>query len=121
MKSYPIIHANGYIKVLCDEDLVLERVMKTLFRISKIEDFYKINDVWILEENITPLVYADFTIVIDTIHQHYPHVDFRKKTALVASNSLIRAISSIFTQDAQKLPYDLKVFGTLKDALKWLD
>jgi hypothetical protein len=83
-------------------------------------DYPHSNDVWLLDDAVIFISHEDFEAITGAIEDAYPASATRNRTALVTSTGFNTVIASMWCQEAQRLPFQVRVFDTVAAAEDWV-
>jgi hypothetical protein len=89
-------------------------------KVRNLPEFSEKNDIWVFHEGPIELNYVDLHKLKDFVKEIYPEKAKRSKTAIVVESGLQSAMALIFTQIAENLPFEIKVFFDLQAAENWI-
>jgi hypothetical protein len=89
-------------------------------KVRNLPEFSEKNDMWVFQEGPIKLTYVDLYKLKDFVREIYPKNVKRSKTAIVVESGLQSAIALFFTQIAEDLPFEIKVFFDFQAAENWI-
>ncbi len=78
------------------------------------------NRIWVFRKGPEQMSPDDLHRLRDVIKENYPQEARIHKTAIVVESDLQSAMATLFTQIAQSLPQEFRVFSTLQAAEEWV-
>lgn len=99
----------------------LDAIFAALGDVYRERDYADINDVWVIGDASIFVSHDDFETIIARIESGYPADAKRTKTALVCSTGFNRVVAKMWSHEAARLPYTVRVFHQLEDAQLWVE
>jgi hypothetical protein len=88
--------------------------------VRNLAEFSEKNDIWAFHEGPIKLDYVDLYKLKDFVKEIYPKNVTRSKTAIVVASGIQSAMALLFSQIAEDLPFEIKVFSDFQAAEDWI-
>ena len=89
-------------------------------KLRNLPEFPEKNNIWVFNEGQIKLNYEDLYKLNDYIKEIYPEKMTRIKTAIVVETGVQSALAILFSQIAENLPLEIKVFTDFQAAEYWI-
>ena len=117
--AYRIHEGDGFVEVQISEETSVEELLGVIRELRDRDPRKEISDLWSLsEDSIIPI--ASFASIVASVAPLCPRDIVGRKTAVVASNELHRAVLDIYRAEAARLPFAIGVFTSREEAVHWL-
>jgi hypothetical protein len=109
-----------YILVEPKEGLDFREIQQGVARLIYVEGIPEQNRIWVFREGPQNMSANDLPRLRDMIKENYPQDARINKTAIVVESGTQSDLAVAFTQIAEDLPQQFKVFSNLADAEAWV-
>lgn len=117
---YQITELGSHLLVEFQAKVTLQTIFSALYEIIQHPEYSRMNDIWVFGDTPVFLSQDDLTAIVQEIEKVYPQEAQRDKTALVAGSGFNKFLAEYFEGFTHRLPYQIKVFGALQEAKKWV-
>ena len=115
-----IIIEKNYILLKPPSELNLWNILTSIAILFSLPDFQKKDDIWLLSEGHTDVLYSDLEQIGLVAEKNFPKLANRGKTAIVVKNDQQYNLAVLYADVGKKLPRKIKVFRDLNSAKKWI-
>jgi len=109
-----------YILVELEEPADFREIRRGIGRLCYVPELPDRNDVWVFRKGTSKLSPDDLYKLRDIIKEIQPEDSKAHKTALVVASDVQPGMAKEFSQLAQDLKHEFKVFTSLQDAKTWI-
>ena len=109
-----------YILVEPKEGTDFREIRRGIARLIYVPEISDKNDIWIFPEGLGKLSHDDWYKLRGIIKEIHPKDSKASKTALVVESEVRSSMAEAFTQIAEDLPHEFRVFSSLQDAEAWI-
>jgi hypothetical protein len=109
-----------YILVEPQEGADFREIRRGIARLFYVPEVPDKNDIWVFRKGVGKLSHDDLYKLRDIIKEIHPKDSRANKTALVVESEGQSSMAEAFTQIADDLPHEFRVFSSLQDAETWI-
>jgi hypothetical protein len=109
-----------YILIEIEEPADFREIRRGIGRLCYVPELPDRNDVWVFRKGLVSLSHDDLYKLRDIIKEVHPKDSKVHKTALVVTPEVQSRMAEEFSQLAQNLQHEFKVFTRLQDAETWI-
>ena len=117
---YEISSRDDYLQITFRTDVDYPQILLAVEELLSREDYANRDDIWIFDTNKVDISFEQLEIIAQALMNKYPTRAVRSKTAMVAVSGFQSAIVSEFIEVAGFLPYELRLFHSLREAEGWI-
>ena len=110
----------NYILVEPKEGIDFREIQQGLARLFYVEGIPEQNRIWVFREGPQNLSYDDLHKLKGIIREYYPKDARINRTAIVVESESQSSMAEAFTEIAEDLPQQFKVFSNLAEAEAWV-
>lgn len=96
------------------------QIWEGIGKVRNLPEFSEKNNIWVFREAPIRLTYVDLYKLKDFVEEIYPENVTRNKTAIVVETGIQSALAFFFSQIAEDLPFEIKVFSDFQTAEGWV-
>jgi hypothetical protein len=109
-----------YIKIE-PKEVDFGEICEGIAEVRNLPELSEKNNIWVLHEGPIKVDYVDLYKLRDFVREICPKNGTKSKTAIVVKSGIQSAMALLFTQIAENLPFEIKVFFDLQDAIYWIN
>jgi hypothetical protein len=94
-------------------------VVAILRKLHEMAPRKEISDLWLFAEEYV-ISWDTFSEIVKEVTQLLPHDMIASKSAIVVANHFQMAQASLYLEEAKRLPFEIGVFMTREEAIRWL-
>ncbi len=94
-------------------------IMNILRQLREMAPHKEISDLWVISKEYVVPWYA-FSPIVNEVSRLLPNDMIANKTAIVVSDHLQMSQAKLYLEEAKRLPFEIGVFMTRAEAIKWL-
>ncbi|NTU58744.1 MAG: hypothetical protein HGB00_07470 [Chlorobiaceae bacterium] len=87
---------------------------------ASLADYPVKNDLWVFVGCECDFSHSGIKPLVSFIRTHYPLKATRAKTAMLTADYLHNAMGVMFSSEAERLPYPIRIFQDFSEATAWL-
>ncbi len=118
--SPKIIINKDYILVEPKEGINYREIRRALARLFYVSGIPEKNGIWVFREGQEKFSNDDLYKVRDLIKENYPKDVKINKTAIVVESGFQSRMAESFSQIAEDLPFEVRVFADFQAAKEWI-
>jgi hypothetical protein len=108
-----------YIKIE-PKEVDFGEICEGIAKIRNLPELSEKNNIWVFHEGPIKLDYVDLYKLKDFVREICPKNGNKSKTAIVVNSGIQSAMALLFSQIAENLLFEIKVFFNLQDAIDWI-
>jgi len=117
--AYQIEEKEGFFEVRISEETSKDEILNIIRELDRRDRGKKLPDLWLIaEESQVPFV--EFSEIAKGIRKLLPHDAPGNKTAIVVAGELQKAEMELYRSEASILPFEIRVFRSRDEAVKWI-
>ena len=120
MKMAPKITVKKDYILVEPKEVDYSQIWEGIGKVCNLSEFSEKNDIWVFRESPIKLTYVDLHRLKEYVEEIYPEDVTRSKTAIVAATGVQLGMAVIFSQIAEDLPFEIKVFSDFQAAEDWI-
>jgi len=118
---YTISTNGNHIQVNFEADFTDQSLKAIIHHETTMPEYLRMNDIWLIGKHRSLIAMDDLESMASDFNCMCPQDASRKKTAIVVEPGLTEAIILLWIRALEsKVPFELRVFHTLKEAEAWL-
>jgi hypothetical protein len=118
---YTISTYENHIQVNFEADFTNQSIKTIIHHETTMPEYSWMNDIWLIGKHRSLIAMDDLESMASDFNCMCPKGASRKKTAVVVEQGLTEAIVLLWIKTLEsKVPFELQVFHTLKEAEAWL-
>lgn len=121
-RVYTIEKHDGYLLVRFKENFDYNTVLAVIHHLTSTKEYPHTNDVWVVGSHHADIHLGELETMMRDFHCRCPDDGSRTKTAIVVDPGLTESIIELWVSATRKrVPFDMRTFHALPDALDWLE
>lgn len=117
---HDVARQGAHLLITFDSGIDRAGLLAAIAAVMARSDYPHCNDVWVLGDAAIFISHDDFAAINRAIANAYPDGATRTRAALVTSAGLNTVIADMWCQQADRLPFQVKVFDTIEAAEDWV-
>ena len=113
--------SDHYIRVIFSDLVDEHELVYAIKAVAALPEYPEKNDLWVFEECTFNFSHSKISSLIQVIGSVYPPSPSRTKTAILTNSELHYAFCKLFCDEAESLPYTIRVFTQHSEAEAWLN
>jgi hypothetical protein len=110
-----------YIRIIFSDTVNEDELVYAIKAVAALPEYPEKNDMWVFDGCMFNFSHSKMSSLIQIIGSVYPPSPSRTKTALLTNSELHYAFCKIFCEEAESLPYSIRVFTQRSEAEAWLN